>query len=67
MKPIHDRMPEVHSAQDYPIWLDREFKDKAALQDLLRPCAPNVLKAYPVSILANIPRNESPKCPERAG
>ncbi len=65
MKPLHDRMPVILPAEAWPIWLDTEFKDKADLQDLLRPCDSDVLEAYPVSTLINNPRNESPKCLER--
>ncbi len=65
MKPLHDRMPVILTADDFPTWLDTEFKDKAALKELLRPCDPNLLEAFPVSVLVNNPRNESPKCLER--
>lgn len=67
MEPLHDRMPVILSADDFPTWLDPEFKDKIALKDLLRPCDPDLLEAYPVSVLVNNPGNVSPKCLERIG
>ena len=66
MEPIHDRMPVILSTEEYPIWLDAEFKDKESLKDLLRPCDPDLLEAYPVTTLVNNPRNELAKCIDRA-
>ncbi len=66
MEPIHDRMPVILAAEDYAIWLDGKFKNKTALQDLLKPCDPNLLEVYPISTVVNNPRNESPQCLERA-
>jgi putative SOS response-associated peptidase YedK len=65
MEPIHDRMPVILSPEDYPIWLDAEFKDKESLKGLLRPCDPALLEAYPVTTLVNNPRNDLAKCIER--
>jgi putative SOS response-associated peptidase YedK len=67
MQPLHDRMPVILSADNFPTWLDTANKDKATLQELLRPCNSELLEAFPVSPLVNNPRNESPKCLERIG
>lgn len=66
MAPLHDRMPVILSSENYPLWLDPEFPNRDALQELLRPCDPQLLETYPVSTVVNSPRNESPQCVEPA-
>lgn len=61
VSPIHDRMPVILHAQDYDQWLDPNFKQTDKLQELLKPYAA-AMKAYPVSIKVNSPKNDSPEC-----
>jgi putative SOS response-associated peptidase YedK len=62
MAPLHDRMPVILGSNDYDKWLDPENKKIDELQNLLRPCAPNDMDAYPVSTRVNSPANDSPDC-----
>jgi putative SOS response-associated peptidase YedK len=64
MEPLHDRMPVILSAEEFPIWLDTEFRAKESLKRLLAPCDPDLLEAYPVTTLVNSPRNDVAKCVE---
>jgi putative SOS response-associated peptidase YedK len=64
MKPLHDRMPVILNAKDFDLWLDPKAKDAGKLQDLLKPCDSDILKAYPVSTWVNNPRHDDPKCVE---
>ncbi|MGH7786043.1 MAG: SOS response-associated peptidase [Candidatus Binatia bacterium] len=59
---IHDRMPVLLAPQSYDAWLAPEPCDPAALAELLVPCPPQWLDAYPVSTLVNSPANEDPAC-----
>jgi putative SOS response-associated peptidase YedK len=65
MQPLHDRMPVILSGKDYDLWLDPAFKDKAALQELLKPCPVDWLEAYPVSTRVNSPKHDEAACLER--
>ncbi len=65
MEPLHERMPVILSPNDFADWLDGENRDKAALQELLKPCAEELLETYPVTPLVNSPRNEDPACINR--
>ena len=61
MAPIHDRMPALLPPESVAAWLDLNARlDDVAL--LLRPCAPDMLVAYPVSNLVNNPKFDSPSC-----
>ena len=59
-KPIHNRMPVILDARDYDQWLTSPDTD--ACQPLLRPCADNLLRAYPVDPIVNNHRNDVPAC-----
>jgi putative SOS response-associated peptidase YedK len=48
MATLHDRMPVVLEAGDFARWLDPGARDVEDLADLLRPCASELLEAYPV-------------------
>ncbi|MCA9067573.1 MAG: SOS response-associated peptidase, partial [Planctomycetaceae bacterium] len=65
MEPLHNRMPVILSEETFPIWLDPEFQNRNALQDLLRPCNADLLEAYPVSTQVNNARNDVPECVNR--
>jgi len=65
MESLHDRMPAILDRSHYEAWLDPHSQDKAALQEMLKPCAAELLEAYPVSTIVNNPRNESEECIQR--
>ena len=54
---LHDRMPVVLEATDWPLWLGETEGDAATL---LRPAGESVLRAWPVSRQVNSPRNNGP-------
>lgn len=64
MEPIHDRMPVILQPEQYDFWLDPGNQDKEALQDLIRPAAPALMSAYPVSPSINSGRVEGAECIE---
>jgi putative SOS response-associated peptidase YedK len=64
MRPIHDRMPVVLDPRDFARWLDRDVKDPAKVQGLLRPYPAEAMFAYPVSRWVNDPKHEDPRCLE---
>ena len=53
-RPIHDRMPVIVEAGDWPLWLG---DDEGNAGELLRPAGDEVLKAWPVSRRVNSPAN----------
>ena len=55
VKPLHNRMPVILAPEDYEKWLT-----DADPRDLLRPCAPEMLIAYPVGSRVNTPKNDDP-------
>jgi putative SOS response-associated peptidase YedK len=57
---IHDRMPLMLTRDAYDAWLDPTNHDQRALLDLLRPAAPGLLEAYPVSALVSNVQNNGP-------
>jgi putative SOS response-associated peptidase YedK len=63
--PIHDRMPVILDPMEFTLWLDPGVTDTSRVADLLRPYAPDLLEAYPVSLLVNNPANDSPACTAR--
>jgi putative SOS response-associated peptidase YedK len=54
MRPIHNRMPVILEPDDWPAWLGETAGDPATL---LHPPAEDVLRAWPVSLRVNAPRN----------
>ena len=50
MQQLHDRMPVVLEARDWPVWLGEVEADPASL---LRPAANDVLKLWPVGRAVN--------------
>lgn len=55
---IHNRMPVILEPDDWDGWLTGS--DPAALQKMLRPFPAQLMKAYPVSISVNTPKNDTP-------
>lgn len=54
MGPIHNRMPVILDPKDEAAWLDPETSPTVRLE-LLRPCAPDEMEAFPVSRRVNSP------------
>lgn len=64
MRPIHNRMPVILTAQDYEVWLDPAVQQTDALQALLKPYPAEEMEAYAVSKMVNNPRFDMPQCVE---
>jgi putative SOS response-associated peptidase YedK len=62
--PIHDRMPVILPKDSWDRWLGAT--DAPAVLDLLRPLPAEAMAKYPVSRHVNNPRNDDPRCLERA-
>jgi putative SOS response-associated peptidase YedK len=62
MAPIHNRMPVILPEQHYERWLDREYRDAAALAKLLVPYPAHAMKAFPVTKRVSNSRNDEPAC-----
>ncbi len=58
MENIHDRMPVILDPAEVDNWLDQDNQDTNDLQELLRPCQPEILQAWRVSTRVNLTRNE---------
>lgn len=54
---LHERMPLVLEAADWPVWLGEAAGDPATL---LRPAAADVLRLWPVGTRVNNVRNDGP-------
>lgn len=67
MADIHDRMLVILPPADYDLWLDPEFQGKEKLLSMLGSYPAEEMKAVPVSIVVNNPRNDSAECIESAG
>jgi putative SOS response-associated peptidase YedK len=67
IRKIHERMPVVLDAADWDRWLDTAFSDTEKLAELLVPCDPKALEAWPVSREVNAPRNQGPALIESTG
>jgi len=61
--PIHDRMPVIVASQDFDRWLDPKV-DAAGVADLLKPCPAEQMRAGPVGLGVNNPKNDDPSCVE---
>lgn len=62
MRSIHDRMPVLLHADDYPVWLDADEVPQAVLMGLMeRDFESAALKAVPVSKAVNKPTVDSPE------
>jgi putative SOS response-associated peptidase YedK len=62
MKPIHHRMPVIIEPENYDLWLNPHEIDIAKLGKLLKPCNPELLKAYEVGLAVNAAQNTSEDC-----
>ena len=59
MADIHLRMPVILQPEDHETWLNPADRDEH--QALLRPCAPELMQAWPVSTVVNRPANDTPE------
>ena len=62
LKPLHDRMPVILPAQNWPQWLDPENRDAGELTALLKPLPPERWQAVPIGRYVNSPTNDDPAC-----
>ena len=62
-RPIHDRMPVIVEAGDWPLWLG---DDEGNAGELLRPAGDEILKAWPVSRRVNSPAANDAQLVEEA-
>jgi putative SOS response-associated peptidase YedK len=66
MKPIHNRMPVILDAGDYPTWLDPGIESGDVLAALMVPAPHDRLSAYPVTGHVNSPAHDDARCVEPA-
>ncbi len=57
---LHDRMPVILGADEWPIWIDPEVRDPGLLRDLLQPAPDDLLELRAVSQRVNKVSNEGP-------
>lgn len=57
---VHNRMPAILPAEAWTAWLDPQYPDYDELRGLLQPFPHQPLVIYPVSKLANSPKNDRP-------
>ncbi len=58
---LHDRMPVILTEDAWDLWLDPSFQDRERLENLLRPCPDELIRAYPVSRAVGNVRNDGPE------
>lgn len=58
MEPVHDRMPVILPESAWAAWLDPTNHDTAAVRELLKPAADDVLEMHAVSTDVNNVRNK---------
>jgi putative SOS response-associated peptidase YedK len=62
--PLHDRMPVILPPERYPEWLEATEISRERLAELLTPCPPAGMEAFPVSRRVNNPTADDPACAE---
>ena len=65
MVKIHDRMPVILDRKTEKKWIENSSQEE--LIEMMKPCDPSSLIAYPVSTLVNSPRYDSPEIMEPVG
>ncbi len=58
---FHTRMPVILSPEEYLMWLTPGSKSSGELLSLLKPFPEAEMNCYPVSPLANSPKNDGPE------
>lgn len=66
VRPLHERMPVILPPEDHGRWLDLAATKPELLEGLLRPYRSEDMVSYPVNLVVNNPRNNSPQCIEPA-
>ena len=61
MRTIHDRMPVIIPVRDYGAWLDPTNLNVADLAQFIRPYPSGDMRAHPVSMRVNAPKNDDPE------
>ncbi len=59
MASIHHRMPVILAPEEHGAWL--QSADREVHQDLLKPCAAELMRAWPVSTYVNRAGNDTPE------
>ena len=62
---LHDRMPVILPRALFAEWLEPRELPRERLAELLRPCPPDGMEAFPVSRQVNNPKNDASACAER--
>jgi putative SOS response-associated peptidase YedK len=62
MAEVHSRMPVLLPRETWPVWLDADVRDAAALEPLLVPSPSEWWERTPVSAFVNNVRNDGPEC-----
>lgn len=57
---IHDRMPVILAAENWPVWLGESEADPSELKSLLRPYPDEGMVIWPVDKSVGDPRNKDP-------
>jgi putative SOS response-associated peptidase YedK len=55
-------MPLILPERHWGAWLDPQLQGAGELVPLLRPFPPDAMRAYPVGLAVNNPRNNGPEC-----
>ena len=58
---LHDRMPVILAENDWPKWLGEKPASEQELLALLKPCADETLKTWPVDKMVGKVRNNGPQ------
>ena len=61
MAQLHNRMPVILDEKDWPKWLGEEPATEAELLALLKPCADDMIKTWPVDKRVGNVRNKGPE------
>ena len=67
IKPVHNRMPGILSAEAESLWLDQSVSDPSTLISMLHPCPDNLIRMHAVSTRVNSSRSDLPEMIEEAG
>jgi putative SOS response-associated peptidase YedK len=62
VRTVHDRMPVILPERHFGTWLDAGLQDAGEVVPLLLPYPADAMRAYPVGMQVNNPRNDGPGC-----
>lgn len=62
MAEVHERMPVILDRTAWPVWLDPEIQEPAAIQELLQPSRSELWQRHPVSRRVNHVKHDVPEC-----